>query len=239
MSKFSEFDQARSKLIQRLTTEGRFADFNKIRQSLANGGFAVHDSFAIASNLMPPEDGSPCEFEDKLTNSPDLSAKVATILSSDANAFAKSEPKKAKTIPAEGLFSPNASWDSLVDMVEPSRRAPQTAIVDWCFNNVLNRPSDLDPEEIPCRGAIALLRKSRTPAGYSELIALWAKTFPTGQQLKANSNFGDDGRKQLDMLDEFLDSLEHEDGPAIDEEVSERPAQERAGETVVDPESQG
>ena len=58
-----------------------------------------------------------------------------------------------------------------------------------------------------------MLRASKTAGGYSQLLTMWAKTLPTGQQVKANSNFGDDGRQQLDMLDEFMESFDNESGP--------------------------
>jgi len=120
--------------------------------------------------------------------------------------------QNAKT-KGEGPFSQNDAWAKLVSQVEPGRRAPAAVVLDWCFNNVENRPDEIDPVTVPSRGAITMLRASKTAGGDSQLLTMWAKTLPTGQQVKANSNFGDDGRQQLDMLDEFMESFDNESGP--------------------------
>lgn len=68
---------------------------------------------------------------------------------------------------------PRQQSDSFRDLARRtrSRRTDWDEVLDWVFEHAMDDPSLLDPEEIPCRGAVGYLQHVQSSGeAYAELI---------------------------------------------------------------------
>lgn len=97
------------------------------------------------------------------------------------------------------------SWESLFDKIDPRKRAPEIDQVRFAANYVDTNPADIDPEDVPCRGALSLVKRmARNDTFYQNIATqVLSRLLPDKKQLEYESKFQDDGREDLERLEEF------------------------------------
>ncbi len=118
----------------------------------------------------------------------------------------KPKPEVAEKIVKAKEASVNA-WITLIKQVDPDKSCGAVQSVQWIYDNAGTSPDEIDPDNVPSRGALVHLKHVQS-GGYADFIAVcWNKTIPNKNQLDYESRFNDDGRKQFSLLDAFMESL--------------------------------
>jgi len=237
----NETDKRNTLFNMRIHAEGRRDQWLAARAKFKEAGADSQQAFELAAQWFPPLNGDDSEHPDPRENDSALEQKVANVAAElgpipnvvvddgkpehKPDGAEKATKKKHKT---RGPFHYESEWDSVIDAVPPGKKATQLEQLSWVQNNVYNRPSEIDIDLIPCRGALVLLHMAQSSAtGYGELLTLWSKTFPTQQALKFEAQFTDDGRRGLNTIADFEKSLDDANRPASVPTSPERPETER------------
>lgn len=110
----------------------------------------------------------------------------------------------------------------LAKSVPADRKASETEVARWVFENQPVAWDDLDPNGIPCRGAIGLLAYAKGGANYGSFIQqVWSKILPSKQQLLRGGGFNDDGRENLALIEQFDRELYAQDEPSAEQDPEE------------------
>jgi hypothetical protein len=120
-------------------------------------------------------------------------------------------------IAVNGLKDITKTWASLRAHVELARNASAMQVINWVFKNADSQPDEIDAASVPDRGALRLLRwVQASDNNYGDFMRTnWVKCIPDKRVLEWESNFADDGRKQLQMLEDFERTF------GIDEELDQ------------------
>lgn len=237
----NETDKRNTLFNMRIHAEGRRDQWLAARSKFKEAGADSQQAFELAAQWFPPLNGDEPEHPDPRDSNPGLEQQVASVaaeLGPIPNVVVddgkpdqkpadeeKSTKRKRKS---RGPFAYDPEWDSVINAVPPSKKATQLEQLSWVQNNVYNHPSEIEVDEIPCRGALVLLHMAQSSAtGYGELLTLWSKTFPTQQALKFEAQFTDDGRRGLNTIAEFEKSLADADRPTSVQPSAEEPQTER------------
>lgn len=219
---------AKVALTRRLHAEKRFDDYVVERERLKQSGISNRDAWRIAAQKFPPLNGSPIEVEspagtvaivaqpaesvaaDELfldgeawsrNESPaDVTLEPITVKGTAGSGFKHERAVEPTLVPAEGV-----TITALIAAIGSERHAGEREVAQWVFNNALVPLEALDPVSVPSLGALKLLQWVKTSgANYTEFVrSIWSKMLPNKSQLDLENRFNDDGRKQLQMLDEF------------------------------------
>lgn len=105
------------------------------------------------------------------------------------------------------------TFDELRRAVNPDKTASELDVVRWVFNNYKVPLEKIDVDGIPSIGAIGYLEHiNLSPTNYSNFMAnAWVKLLPNKQTLEYEQSLKDDGRQELNMVDDFIRSLGVED----------------------------
>jgi hypothetical protein len=92
--------------------------------------------------------------------------------------------------------------------IDKKRTATTRQVLEWVANNLGMHTEDIDPASVPCWAAYEIWKlASQSPErAWAFYTTLWAKVIPAKGLADTESAFADDGRKQLDLLDQFMGS---------------------------------
>lgn len=210
-------------LRKRISDEGRQAEYDKLIRHYRNSlQIPLDDVWQVAGASFPPLNGDAIEY------TPTETAKqwIDTLgvgrpweIREEIEAAAAEAPP-AEEQPAEVEPQPEATkpkkprrscitFEELRKAVGPDRTASELDVVRWVFNHYKVPLDQINVDYIPSVGALGYLEyvNSSLP-NYGTFIAnAWTKLLPTKQTLEYEQSLKDDGRKNLDLLDEFLRSM--------------------------------
>lgn len=222
----------RTVLKQRLIKEGRYDDYRSFVEALKLSGVPDSGDMAawkIAAFAYAPISGGPGElkadpwFEEIAANwarekypKPPGFAKFPSGMTN----FAKfeGEPSEEFKETAKRVKSAKTDWDNewqeLAAQVDESKQASEVDIIRWVFDHCDLKPDRIDPETVPCVGAVRLLRHANGgEGGYRDFLSAWLRLMPDRKAIDYESKFRDDGRT-LNLITDFEDSLEKEGNAA-------------------------
>ena len=157
----------------------------------------------IAAAYFENQPGFPSEFKDEIG---DVERAAATALEGyqtvseiggDARVQrAKQERRRVKK---------EESWETLFERVDIHKTAPEIEQVRWAYNFVDVNPSLIEPEDVPSCGALSLVKRmNRNDAFYQAMVTkIIDKLLPDKRTLEYESRFQDDGRQELERIEEF------------------------------------
>lgn len=228
-NKFARHKNIRTALKQRLIREGRYSDYRAFVAALVVCGVPDSGDLAawkIAAFACSPINGKAPElkadpyFADiarewaagKFPEPPGLVKFPNGLtdfdhLASEPSPEFKAAAEKIKT--AEGVY--DDKWEELAELVG-DKRASELECVRWVVRNYLTSFDRIDPEEVPDRVALALLKHAKASmANFAELIkGPWTRLLPDRKALDEANKMADDGR-DLKLLKAYEDSLDASD----------------------------
>lgn len=101
------------------------------------------------------------------------------------------EPEKIK------VFNP------LKRIFQGKKKATALEEYEWVYNNLIYEEKDLDMNECPSAGALALFRYAKTEDGQVKFHEHWKVMLPTKQQVAEVEKNRDDGRYVLGKIEEL------------------------------------
>ena len=165
-------------------------------------------AWLIAAWQFKPLDRSPHELQEFYESDPKLFDDAATKLAKIALPKPPPAPKpKKKTGGRPDTRAERSDWDKLANKVGRERDASEREVISWVFKNGRSDPRRLDADEVPSLGAVMLMEFIQESASnYRDFLQIWAKLLPQKAAIEAEARFSDDGRKQFDLLDDFMAS---------------------------------
>lgn len=222
---FGRHKNIKTALNQRLIAEGRDGDYRNFVQALKLSGVDESGDMAawkIAAFAFAPVAGGPGElmadpmFEKiaadwaagKYPEPPGFAKFPSGMtnfdkLNGEPSPEFKAEVKRVKSAKVDY----ENEWQELAAKVDDSKQAEEVEIIRWVFDHCDLKPNRIDPETVPCVGAVRLLRHANGgEGGYRDFLNAWLKLMPDRKALEYGSKFRDDGRDLL-LLSDFEASL--------------------------------
>lgn len=109
-----------------------------------------------------------------------------------------------------GRKQTHMAYVGLMKKIAVNQVAGAYEIAQWVFNNAAADFAELDPELVPSRGALRLLRLIKeNDKEYANFVRnIWAKTIPSKSLVEMEGRMVDDGRSILSTLATFQKSFE-------------------------------
>lgn len=217
----AQWHEIKDAVYARLEAEGRLQDFDAYRKELVKFGLDDRNGECapmVATCAFQPLDGTQPEV---LAARPDLfpiiMAKLGKGKYPKPPESAERKPEAINYIPPPTEKEKKRaakSWNDLAKQVPLDRTAPELESIRWIKNNALAPVDEIDPDEVPTRGDIAVLKLLNENPQFRQAFytQMWIKTLPDKKSIEYESQFKDDNRKQFQMLDAFLESFKEDDG---------------------------
>lgn len=215
--------------IKRIEAEGRFEEFKKVREEAKKNGVPEKEAWRSVAHLFPPLNLKPGEQAPIVLPYKSTVAKIPGAKRAERPKPAEpAKPEPTANIEIDGSggipdsykpqFVYQGSKDAVPDevaamalQIPDERRATEVEIVRWVFQNWPVPWDQIDPESVPCRGALSLLCFAKASAtNYSTFLTHWAKIMPNKTQMLTSNRFADDERQNFDLLDAFDASLKQQ-----------------------------
>lgn len=181
----AESNDAKNAFHSRIHAEGKFKEYSQLRDAyeskLSKAKLPKALAWKLAALHFPAPPGQPHEVE--------MTPQLAELLD--------------KSVADIDI------WADLISRVDAAKRCSRPESTDWIYEHAGTHPSQIDPAEVPSRGTLRHLQHVKEhPENYGEFLKTFAiKTMPDKKQIEREARFSDDGREQLELLEEFEASL--------------------------------
>jgi len=158
-----------------------------------------------AASPPEPESTSPQDSprETESDASPTARKETETSTPTTSRSFSQNDSTPREPMPAVATKTRIVAWRELQSAVPLAKQATARAQVEWVHATIGTPVGDIDPNSVPSRGAINLLRFVETTAGGlgSFYEKMWVRLLPSKAEIEAGERFKDDGKSVIDMID--------------------------------------
>lgn len=218
--------------IKRVADENRFGQWAdhkaRVEAALKYMPFSDVESWRVAAQAFSPVNESPHEltFTPREREAAELvrrevsdpvyqpllpAAEVPVEQAAEPTYSAPTTPPPVETKQEEskGTDRWHKQWTALAKKVDRTRKADAYDEINWVLQNTLVPLMDILPVDVPSMGALAMLKwvKAHDSNLGKFMQTIYTKTIPDKKQVEFGARFKDDGRKQFQMLDQFMESL--------------------------------